>query len=137
MVLTPKKTKFRKSQRRRVRGKASRGNRLTFGEYGLQTLKTTQLKTNQIESARKALTHYLQRGGKVWVRVLADKPFTARAAETRMGSGKGPVVGYVAPVKVGHILFEIAGVSEAEARQAMKLASYKLPVPTRFVVKEH
>ncbi len=135
MVLFPKKTKFRKHQRRRNRGKATGGATITFGEFGLQTLETTHLTTNQIESARKALTHYLKRGGKVWLRVFADKIITARAAETRMGGGKGAPLGFVAPVRRGHIIFEIAGVPLAEAKKALRLASFKLPIKTRFVEK--
>lgn len=136
MALVPAKTKFRKHQRGRVRGKASAGNTLNFGEYGLQVLECGHLTTNQIESARKALTHSLKRGGKVWLRVFADKVITARAAETRMGGGKGAPVGFVAPVKRGHIIFEIAGVSEADAKNALRLASFKLPLETRVVTKQ-
>ncbi|MBU0687160.1 MAG: 50S ribosomal protein L16 [Candidatus Margulisbacteria bacterium] len=136
MALIPKKTKFRKAQRLNLKGrKASAGSTLCFGEFGLQVLEFYWLKTTQIESARKAITHCLKRGGKVWIRVCADKPYSARAAETRMGSGKGEPVGYAAVVKPGHILFEIAGVSEEVAKEAMRLAGHKLPVETRFVVK--
>jgi large subunit ribosomal protein L16 len=135
MVLFPAKTKFRKHQRRRNRGKASSGATLNFGEFGLQVLETTHLTTNQIEAARKALTGYLKRGGKVWVRVLADKIKTARAAETRMGGGKGAPVAFLAPVRRGHIIFEIGGIPLKDAKQALKLASYKLPIKTRFVEK--
>lgn len=135
MALFPAKTKFRKHQRRRTWGKASGGNSLIFGEFGLQTLECAHLSTNQIEAARKALTHYLKRGGKVWLRVFADKIITARAAETRMGGGKGAPVGFVAPVRRGHVLFEIAGVPLAEAKKALHLASFKLPVKTRFMEK--
>ncbi len=133
MVLQPAKTKFRKYQRGRIRGKASAGTSLTFGEYGVQAAELGYLKTNQIESARKALTHHLKRGGKVWVKVLTDKPYSSRPAETRMGGGKGAPVGYVAGVKPGHILFEIAGVSEKEAEEAFRLASFKLPIKVRMV----
>ncbi len=135
MVLFPAKTKFRKHQRRRVRGKASAGASINFGEYGLQTLECGHLTTNQIEAARKALTHYLRRGGKVWVRVLADKILTARAAETRMGGGKGAPIGFVAAIRRGHVIFEVGGTSLEDAREALRLASYKLPMKTRFVVK--
>lgn len=135
MALVPAKTKFRKHQRRRIRGRASRGAVVNFGEFGLQSLEPGYLTTNQIESARKALTHYLKRGGKVWLRVFADKIITARAAETRMGGGKGAPVAFVAPVKRGHIIFELAGISHEEAKEAMRLASFKLPLETRFVVK--
>lgn len=136
MGIIPKKTKFRKMQRRRVRGVAERGNTLHFGDYGLQSLECGWLKTKQIESARRAITHHLKRGGKVWLRVLADKSYSARPAETRMGSGKGAPVGYVAVIKAGHILFEIAGVTKEVAVQAMRLAAYKLPFKTRLVSKE-
>jgi large subunit ribosomal protein L16 len=136
MVLVPAKTKYRKHQRGRVRGKASAGSTLVFGEYGLQALECGHLTVNQIEAARKALTHYLKRGGKLWVRLTADKVITARPAETRMGGGKGAPVGFVAPVKRGHIVFEVAGVSKEEAEEAFRLASFKLPVATRVVVKE-
>jgi large subunit ribosomal protein L16 len=135
MVLFPAKTKFRKYQRRRTRGLASGGAHLSFGEFGLQSLECAHLTTNQLESARKALTHYLKRGGKVWVRVLADRIITARAAESRMGGGKGAPVGFVAAVKRGHIIFEVAGVSSPEAKEAFRLAGYKLPIATRFVEK--
>ena len=136
MVLFPSKTKYRKHQRRRLRGKASAGSTLQFGEFGLQSLECIHLTTNQIESARKALTGFLKRGGKVWIRVLADKAISARPAETRMGKGKGAVVGYVAPVKRGHIIFELAGIPSDQARRALKLADYKLPMKTRFVEKK-
>ncbi|NQT29072.1 MAG: 50S ribosomal protein L16 [Candidatus Saganbacteria bacterium] len=135
MGLVPSKTKHRKHQRRRLRGKASAGAVINFGEFGLQTLECGYLTTNQIEAARKALTHYLKRGGKVWVRMVADKIVTAKAAETRMGGGKGAPVAFVAPVRRGHILFEIAGIPLAEAKNAFRLASFKLPLETRFVVK--
>ena len=133
--LFPARTKFRKHQRRRVRGKASRGATLFFGEYGLQCLDCGHLTTNQIESARKALTHHFKRGGRVWLRVFADKIITGRAAETRMGGGKGAPLGYVIPVRRGKIIFEVAGIALAEAKEALRLASFKLPVATRFVEK--
>ncbi len=135
MVLVPAKQKFRKNQRGRVRGLAERGSTVNFGEFGLQVLEVGHLTTNQIESARKALTHYLKRGGKVWVRVLCDKVITARAAETRMGGGKGAPVKFVAAVKRGHIIFEIGGTTAEDAKNAMHLAAYKLPLKTRFVEK--
>ena len=135
MVLVPAKTKFRKHQRRRIRGRASAGATLNFGEYGLQSLECGYLTTNQLESARKALTHFLKRGGKVWLRVFADKIVTGRAAETRMGGGKGAPVRFVAPVRRGHIIFEIAGIKGDEAKQALRLASFKLPFDTRMVTK--
>lgn len=135
MALIPAKTKFRKHQRGRVRGKASAGATLYFGEFGLQSLECGHLTTNQIEAARKALTHSLKRGGKVWLRVFADKIITAKAAETRMGGGKGAPVAFVAPVKRGHIIFEIAGIAYEEAKEALNLASFKLPLATRVVAK--
>lgn len=135
MPLFPAKTKFRKHQRMRVRGKASAGCTVNFGEFGLQAMECAHLTTNQIEAARKALTHYLKRGGKVWVRAFADKIKTARAAETRMGGGKGAPVGFVAPVRRGHVIFEIAGIPRQDAKEALRLASYKLPIMTRFAEK--
>lgn len=135
MGLIPAKTKFRKHQRRRVRGQAATGATINFGEFGLQSMESGHLTTNQIESARKALTHHLKRGGKVWVRVFADKIITARAAETRMGGGKGAPVAYVAAVKRGHMVFEIAGIPEVDARAALRLAGFKLPLAMRFVAK--
>lgn len=135
MGLTPKKTKFRKSQRRRLRGHASRGNTLVFGEFGLQIMEIGYLKTNQIEAGRKALTHCMKRGGKVWVRGCADKPITARAAETRMGGGKGAPIGYALPVKPGHILYEVTGVTYEAAVEAFRLAAFKLPFAVRVVRK--
>ncbi|OGC08914.1 50S ribosomal protein L16 [candidate division WOR-1 bacterium RIFCSPLOWO2_12_FULL_45_9] len=135
MVISPTKTKFRKHQRRRVRGKATGGVSISFGEYALQSLESGYLTVNQIEAARKALTHYLKRGGKVWVRAFADKIITARPAETRMGGGKGAPVAFVAPIRQGHIIFEIGGIPQAEAKKALHLASYKLPLKTRFMEK--
>lgn len=135
MALIPAKTKFRKHQRRRVRGKATGGSTLHFGEFGLQVLEVGYLTTNQIEAARKTITHFLKRVGKLWLCVTADKIITARAAETRMGGGKGTPVGYVAPVRRGRIIFEVAGISADDAREAFRLASYKLPFKTRLVAK--
>lgn len=135
MALTPAKTKFRKHQRGRVRGKATRGATLNFGEYGLQSLDCGHLTVNQIEAARKIMAHHFKRGGKIWLRVFADKIITARAAETRMGGGKGAPVMFVAPVRRGHIIFEVAGVTRDEAKEALRLASFKLPVATRMVEK--
>jgi large subunit ribosomal protein L16 len=136
MGLFPKKTTYRKHQKGRLRGKAERGATLGHGEFGLQSLEVGFLTVNQIESARKALTHHLKRGGKVWLRVFADSIMTARAAETRMGGGKGAPIGYRAPVKIGKILFEIAGVPLEDAKEAMRLAAFKLPLKTRFLVKK-
>jgi large subunit ribosomal protein L16 len=135
MVLVPGKTKFRKHQRMRLRGKAGCGNSVNFGEFGLQALECYHLTVNQIEAARKALTHHLKRGGKVWVRVFADKIKSARAAETRMGGGKGAPEAFVAPVRRGHIIFEVGGIPLKTAKEALRLASHKLPIDTRFVVK--
>lgn len=135
MVLQPRKVKFRKDQRGKRRGIATRGQYLCFGEYGLQALECCWLKTNQIESARKAITHFIKRGGKLWVRILADKSSTARPAETRMGGGKGDPAYYVAVIKPGKILFELAGVSKVDAAEAMRLAGHKLPLKTRMVEK--
>ena len=135
MVLQPRKTKFRKNQRGRRCGVATRGQTLCFGEFGLQVLEACWLKTKQIESARKAITHFVKRGGKVWIRVLADKAATARPAETRMGGGKGDPAYYVAVVKPGKIIFELAGVSKPDAQKAMRLAGSKLPIRTRFIEK--
>ncbi|KAF0134278.1 MAG: rplP [Candidatus Saganbacteria bacterium] len=133
MVLQPTKTKFRKAQRGRLRGKAATGTKLIYGEFGLQAAECMHLKTNQIESARKAIMHYLKRGGKLWIRVLADKTYTSRPAETRMGGGKGAPAGYAAAVRPGHIIFEVAGVSKEDAAVAFRLAQFKLPLKTRIV----
>lgn len=135
-MLSPKKTKFRKQHRGRMCGKSSKGNCISFGEYALQTLEPTWLTSRQIEAARRTITRYVRRSGKLWIRVFPDKPVTARAAETRMGSGKGAPEYWVAVIKPGHILFEINGVPQTIAKQAMKLASYKLPVKTKFLIKD-
>lgn len=135
-MLSPKKTKFRKYHRGHMRGKASKGNRIAFGEYALQSLEPVWLTSRQIEATRRTITRYVKRSGKLWIRIFPDKPVTARAAETRMGSGKGSPEYWVAVVKPGRILFEIADVSEKDAKQAMKLASYKLPVKTKFITKK-
>jgi large subunit ribosomal protein L16 len=135
MGLQPKKVKFRKDQRGKRRGNATRGNTVAFGEFGMQALERCWLKTNQIESARKAITHFIKRGGKLWIRVLADKSATARPAETRMGSGKGDPAFYVAVIRPGKIIFELAGVSKVDALEAMRLAGHKLPIKTRLVEK--
>nr|QOS04571.1 50S ribosomal protein L16 [Sarcopeltis skottsbergii] len=136
-MLSPKKTKFRKQHRGRMKGNASKGNTIAFGEYALQSLDPAWLTSRQIEATRRTITRYVKRGGKLWIRVFPDKPVTARPAETRMGSGKGSPEYWVAVIKPGHILFEIAGVSQEAAKQAMKLASYKLPVNTKFITKLH
>ena len=137
MPLIPKRTKYRKQQKGRNRGKATRGNRVTDGEYGLQSLEAGQITSNQIEAARVAMTRYIKRGGKVWIKIFPNKPISKKPAETRMGKGKGAVEYWVAPVKPGRILFEIAEVSEEVAREALRLASHKLPVKTKFVTREN
>lgn len=136
-MLSPKKTKFRKQHRGRMRGSACRGNTIAFGEYAIQALEPVWLSSRQIEATRRTITRYVKRGGKLWIRVFPDKPITARPAETRMGSGKGALEYWVAVIKPGHILFEIAGVPENIARQGMKLASYKLPIKTKFITKRN
>lgn len=134
-MLSPKKTKFRKQHRGRMKGIACKGNKIAFGEYALQTIEPVWLTSRQIEATRRTITRYVKRGGKLWIRIFPDKPVTARPAETRMGSGKGAPEYWVAVIKPGHILFEISGVSKQAAQQAMKLASYKLPVKTKFITK--
>lgn len=134
-MLSPKKSKFRKQHRGRLKGKASQGNYIAFGDYALQAFEPIWLTSRQIEATRRTITRYVRRGGKLWIRIFPDKPITARAAETRMGSGKGTPEYWVAVIKPGHILFEINGVSEKDAKQAMKLASYKLPIKTKFITK--
>jgi large subunit ribosomal protein L16 len=136
MLLAPSRTKYRRQHRGRMKGTAQRGSTLAFGDYGLQALEPCWMEARQIESARIALTRYMKRGGKVWIRVFPDKPITAKPAETRMGSGKGAVDHWVAVVKPGRIIFEIAGVSEEIAKEAVRLASHKLPVKTRFITRE-
>lgn len=134
-MLSPKKTKFRKQHRGRLKGKASRGNTINFGDYALQALEPTWLTSRQIEATRRTITRYTKRGGKLWITVFPDKPITARAAESRMGSGKGAVEYWVAVVKPGHILFELSGVPLKLAKEALEIASYKLPVKTKFLTK--
>ncbi len=135
-MLSPRRTKFRKQQRGRMKGLATRGSSLNFGEFGLQALEPTWITSRQIEASRRAMTRYIRRGGKIWIRIFPDKPVTMRPAETRMGSGKGAPEYWVAVVKPGRILFEIAGVPEATAREAMRLAQYKLPIKTKFITRE-
>ena len=135
-MLMPKRVKYRKVHRGRRRGIASRGNAVTFGDFGLQALEPAWLSSRQIEAARRAIVRHLRRGGKLWIRVFPDHPVTARAAETRMGGGKGAVEYWAAVVRPGLMLFEIAGVLEEEAREAMRLASNKLPIATQFVRRE-
>lgn len=134
-MLMPKRVKYRKAHRGRTKGKASRGNQVTFGDFALQALEPHWITNRQIEAARRSITRSIKRGGKVWIRVFPDKPVTAKPAETRMGKGKGGVEGWVAVVKPGRILYEMRGVSEAEAREAMRLASHKLSVATKFVTR--
>lgn len=134
-MLSPKKTKFRKQHRGRLKGKASRGNTINFGDYAIQALEPTWLTSRQIEATRRTITRYTKRGGKLWITVFPDKPITARAAESRMGSGKGSVEYWVAIVKPGHILFELSGVPLKLAREALQIASYKLPIKTKFLTK--
>ena len=134
-MLMPKRVKYRRVQRGRMKGKASRGNHISSGEFGLVTLEPAWITSNQIEAARVAMTRYTKRGGQVWVKIFPDKPVTEKPAETRMGSGKGSPEYWVAVVKPGRVLFEMAGVSEATAREAMRLASHKLPVKTKFYTK--
>ncbi len=135
-MLAPKRIKHRKVQRGRMRGKAQRGSSVSFGEYGLKALEPCWMTSRQIEAARIAITRYVRRGGKVWIRIFPDKPVTQKPAETRMGKGKGAPEYWVAVVRPGRILFEIEGVTEPMAREAMRLASHKLPITTRFVVRE-
>jgi len=134
-MLMPKKVKFRKQQRGRRRGKAWRGSEVSFGEYGLKAMETCWMTARQIEAARIAMTRFIKRGGKVWVRVFPDKPVTKKPAETRMGKGKGAPEFWVAVVKPGKILFEMEGVTQTEARQAMDRAAAKLPIKTRFAMR--
>lgn len=136
MPVMPKRTKYRKMQKGRNRGKATRGTVVNEGEFGLQALEAGLITANQIEAARVALTRYIKRGGKVWIKVFPNKPITKKPAETRMGKGKGAPEYWVAPVKPGRVMFEIAGVSEEVAREALRLASHKLPVKTKFLTRE-
>ena len=132
----PKRVKYRKAQRGHRRGKAQSGNAINFGDYGLQITESAWLTSAQIEAARRAITRYIRRGGKVWIRAFPDKPVSKKAAETRMGSGKGVPDHWVAVVRAGRIIFEMAGVGEDVAREAIRLAAHKLPVKSRFVVRE-
>lgn len=135
-MLMPKRVRYRKAHRGRMKGKASRGNRVSFGEFGLQALEPSWITSRQIEAARRAIVRHVKRGGKLWIRVFPDKPVTKKPAETRMGSGKGSVDHWVAVVKPGRVLFEIAGVREEMAREAFRLASHKLPIKTQFITRE-
>ncbi len=131
-MLIPKRVKHRKVQKGNMRGQAMRGNTVSFGDYGLQALEPGWISNRQIEAARVAITRHMKRGGKVWIKIFPDKPVTKKPAETRMGSGKGAPEGWVAVVKPGHILFELAGVDETVAREAMRLAAHKLPIKSKF-----
>ncbi|HET92396.1 MAG TPA: 50S ribosomal protein L16 [Chloroflexi bacterium] len=135
-MLQPKRMKYRKQMRGRMKGQASRGVEVAFGEYGLQALEPGWITARQIEAARRAIVRHVRRRGKYWIRIFPDKPVTAKPAETRMGKGKGAVDHYVAVVKPGRIMFELSGVSEEMAREAMRLASHKLPIQCHFVVRE-
>lgn len=134
-MLSPRRTKFRKQQRGRMQGLATKGSNLNFGDFGLQALEPVWMTARQIEASRRAMTRYIRRGGKIWIRIFPDKPVTMRPAETRMGSGKGSPEFWVAVVKPGRVLFEIAGVTEETAREAMRLASHKLPIKTKFIMR--
>lgn len=136
MPLMPKRTKYRKMQKGRNRGKATRGTKVTDGEYGLQATGAALIKSNQIEAARVALTRYIKRGGRVWIKIFPDKPVTKKPAETRMGKGKGAPEYWVARVKPGRVMFEIEGVPEETAKEALRLAANKLPVKSKFVTRE-
>ncbi len=135
-MLLPKRVKYRRVHRGRLKGTAHRGNTVTYGEYGIQALEPAWITSNQIEAARIAMTRYIRRGGQVWIKIFPDKPVTKKPAETRMGSGKGSPEYWVAVVKPGRVLFEIAGVPEETAREALRLAGYKLPIKTKFVRRE-
>jgi len=135
-MLMPKKVKYRKQMRGRMRGAATRGNKLSFGDFGLQALTPGWITARQIESARIAITRHVKRGGKVWIRIFPDKPVTKKPAETRMGKGKGSPEAWVAVVKPGRVLYELEGVTESVALEAMRLASHKLPIKTRILVRE-
>ena len=135
-MLMPKRVKYRRVQRGRLKGKASRGNKVTNGQYGLVACEPAWITANQIEAARIAMTRYIRRGGQVWIKIFPDKPITEKPAETRMGSGKGSPEYWVAVVKPGRVMFEMDGVSEEVAREAMRLAMHKLPIKCKFVKKE-
>ncbi|MCX6039956.1 MAG: 50S ribosomal protein L16 [Caldilinea sp.] len=135
-MLMPKRVKYRKLQRGRLKGKAYRGSMVAFGTYGLQSVEGYYVTSRQIEAARRAVVRYVRRGGKIWIRIFPDRPVTKRAAETRMGSGKGSVDHWVAPVRPGRVILEIAGVQEDQAREAFRLAASKLPMKTQFIARE-
>ena len=135
-MLLPKRVKYRRVHRGRLTGKATRGNTVTYGDFGLQALEPAWITSNQIEAARIAMTRYIKRGGQVWIKIFPDKPITEKPAETRMGSGKGSPEYWVAVVKPGRVMFEIGGIEESVAREAMRLAAHKLPIKCKFVKKE-
>ncbi len=135
-MLLPKRVKYRRVHRGRMKGKATRGNTVTYGDYGLMAAEPGWIKSNQIEAARIAMTRYIKRGGQVWIKIFPDKPVTEKPAETRMGSGKGSPEYWVAVVKPGRVMFEIAGVEESVAREALRLATHKLPIKCKFVIKQ-
>ena len=135
-MLTPKRVKHRKQMKGRMRGKALRGNKVSFGEFGLQAMEPAWITNRQIEAARVAITRHIKRGGKMWIRIFPDKPVTKKPAETRMGKGKGSPEGWVAVVRPGRVIFELEGVNRELASQAMKLGAAKLPIKTRFIVRE-
>ena len=135
-MLMPKRVKRRKVQRGRMKGKATRGNTITYGDYAMQALEPAWITSNQIEAARIAMTRYSKRGGKVWIKIFPDKPVTSKPAETRMGSGKGSPEYWVAVVKPGRVLFELGGITEEVAREAIRLAGHKLPCKTKFIMRE-
>ncbi|MCX6804661.1 MAG: 50S ribosomal protein L16 [Patescibacteria group bacterium] len=136
-MLMPRKTKYRKAQKGRNKGVASRGTEISFGSFGLKALANERITSRQIESARRAMTRHIKRGGKIWIRIFPHTPVTKKPAEVRMGSGKGALDHYVAKVQAGKILFEMDGVTEEVAKEAMRLAAYKLPIKTKFMVKAH
>ena len=135
-MLLPKRVKYRRVHRGRMKGAATRGNKVTYGDFGIQALESAWITSNQIEAARIAMTRYIKRGGQVWIKIFPDKPITEKPAETRMGSGKGSPEYWVAVVKPGRVMFEMDGVSEEIAKEAMRLASHKLPIKCKFVTKE-
>jgi large subunit ribosomal protein L16 len=135
-MLMPKRVKYRKTQRGKMRGLATRGAEISFGDFGLQALEPCWMTSRQIEAARRAVVHYMKRGGKLWIRVFPDKPVTQKAAETRMGGGKGVLDHWVCVIKPGRVLFEVGGVPRDVAQAALRLAAYKLPIQTQFVVRE-
>lgn len=136
-MLTPRRTKYRKQFKPKVSGKvAQAGNKVSFGEFGLRAEASGNISARQIEAARKSITHFTKRGGRIWIRIFPDRPITKKPPETRMGGGKGDIFQYVAPIKLGRVMFEMSGVPESVAREALRLASYKLPVKTRIITRE-